>query len=363
MIFSDVVSKLYLISNLRKDVREGGMARNLAFQEELLKRNAQVYSFSSMNFFYRIWSFVKILFLLLFVRKSTFVILQNTFITYLFPLPLFRYYFLVEFITRILKYSLKRNIIYFEINDLIYEQSKDLKLNVNPNCSIYQDFIFTISGMKFIFASNKMREYIINKYNIEYKNTQVILNGAPELLNADKIKSEAIKTKSGIKFVYVGTLNRGRQIEELINIFDNSKHELYLMGSDGEWINVSNKKNVFYIGSFDEYQALKKTSQFDMGVIPYDNTAFYYNLCYPTKNSFYLSSGLPILSTPLEETQNVFKLLHEEIAVFAEIKNWKSIIENLDKSQITLLQENVKKIKNKIYWSHILSELKLDILY
>ena len=355
------MSKLYLISNLKKGVREGGMARNFAFQKELLKRNAQVYSFSSMNLFYRIWSFFRIIFFLFYIRKSTLVILQNTLITYIFPLPFFRYPFLVKIIRRILKNTLKKNIIYFEINDLIYEQSKDLKLNVNPSCSIYEDFIFTLFDAKFIFASNKMRDYIVDKYGVEYKNTQVILNGAPELINAHKIESETNLDENVIKFVYVGTLNKGRQIEELINIFHNSKHELYLMGSDGEWINLAHKKNVFYLGSFDEYQALVKTSQFDIGVIPYDNKAFYYNLCYPTKNSFYLSSGLPILSTPLEETQNVFKLLNEDVAIFSEITNWKSIIENLDRFKITSLQENVNKIKSKIYWNNILSELKLDI--
>lgn len=357
-----VMSRLYLISNLRKDVREGGMARNLAFQTELLKRNAKIYSFSSMNFFYRIWSFFNVLFFLLYVRRSTLVILQNTFISYIFPLPLFKYNFLVAIIRKILNYTLKRNMIYFEINDLIYEQAKDLKLNVNPSSSIYEDFIFTIPDARFIFASNKMREYIMDKYGVKFQNTQVILNGAPELINDNRVKSEVAPDEKLIKFVYVGTLNKGRQIEELIHIFHNSKHELYLMGNDGEWINLSDKKNIFYIGSFDEYHALVKTSQFDMGVIPYDNTAFYYNLCYPTKNSFYLSAGLPILSTPLEETRNVFRLLNEDIAIFSEMTNWKSIIENLDRSRITSLQQNVKKIKSKIYWNNILSELKLDML-
>ena len=356
------MGRLYLISNLRKDVREGGMARNLAFQNELLKRKAKIFSFSSMNFFYRICSSFKILFFLSNTRKSTVVILQNTFITYVFPLPLFTYNFLVAIVRKIFINASKRNNIYFEINDLIYEQSKDLKLHVNPYSSTYEDFIFRISGMKFIFASNKMREYIVDKYGVKYENTQIILNGAPEILNNDEIKPEVIPGEKLIKFIYVGTLNKGRQIEELINIFENSNHELYLMGKEGEWINLSNKKNVFYIGSFDEYQALVKTAQFDIGVIPYDNTAFYYNLCYPTKNAFYLSSGLPILCTPLEETKNVFKGLNEDIAIFAEIANWKSIIENLDRSKIITMKKNVNKIKSKLYWSNILSELKLDML-
>lgn len=356
------MSKLYLVSNLKKDVREGGMARNLAFQKEFLKRNAKIYSFSSMNFFYRVWSFFKILLFLLYIRKSSIVILQNTLITYVFPLPFFKYHFLIEIISKILKHTLKRNIVYFEINDLIYEQSKDLKLNVNPSSSAYEDFIFRLPGARYIFASNKMREYIVDKYELEFHNTQVIINGAPELLDVNNIKPKAISTEKTIKFVYVGTLNKGRQIEELINIFHNTTHELYLMGSDGEWINLADKKNVFYLGSFDEEQALMKTSQFDIGVIPYDSAAFYYNLCYPTKNSFYLSSGLPILSTPLEETQNVFSSLHNEIAIFEEIRNWKSVIENLDRSKIISLQENVKNVKSKIYWSNILCELELDML-
>ncbi|KQK27515.1 hypothetical protein AR438_00240 [Chryseobacterium aquaticum] len=355
------MNSLYLISNTKKTIREGGMARNKAFEDELRRRNAKIFTYTSMNFYYRVFIFIKTLFFLFFVKKSTVVILQNTFITYIFPLPFFKYNLMIKFIEKILKSTLRKNIVYFEVNDLIYEQSIDLKLEINPNSLIYEDFIFKLPNIKFIFASHKMRDYVVEKYNIEFKNTQVILNGAPEILTIDELKKEnSLQNAKPIKFIYVGTLNKGREIEKLINIFENQHHELYLMGESGEWINLYEKKNVVYLGSFGEHEALLKTSQFDIGVIPY-NLAFYYNLCYPTKNSFYLSAGLPILSTPLEETKNVINSLSDSIAIFAEIKEWKSLIMDLDKSKIISMKKNVNQIKQKVYWSTILSHLKIEV--
>ena len=355
------MSMLYLISNAKKTIREGGMARNKAFEDELRRRNAKIFTYTSMNFYYRVFVFIKTLFFLVFIKKSTVVILQNTFITYIFPLPFFKYNLMIKFIEKVLKSTSKKNIVYFEVNDLIYEQSIDLKLEVNPNSLIYENFIFNLPNIKFIFASHKMRDYVVEKYNIEYKNAQVILNGAPEILKIDELeKTNDLQNEKPIKFIYVGTLNKGREIEKLIEVFENQHHELYLMGQDGNWINLYEKKNVVYLGSFGEYEALLKTSQFDIGVIPY-NLAFYYNLCYPTKNSFYLSAGLPILSTPLEETKNVINNLANSIAIFAEMKEWKPLIRDLDRSTVISMKKNVNQIKQKVYWGTILSHLKLEM--
>jgi len=355
------MNTLYLISNAKKTIREGGMARNKAFEDELRRRKAKIFTYTSMNFYYRVLIFIKTLFFLFFVKKSTVVILQNTFVTYIFPLPFFKYNLMIKFIEKILKSTLKKNIVYYEVNDLIYEQSIDLKLEINPNSLVYQAFIFSLPNIKFIFASHKMRDYVVEKYHLEFKNTQVILNGAPEILTINEVKNErGLQNEKPIKFIYVGTLNKGREIEKLINVFENQYHELYLMGEGGDWINLCEKKNVVYLGSFGENEALLKTSQFDIGVIPY-NLAFYYNLCYPTKNSFYLSAGLPILSTPLDETKSVINSLSDSIAIFAEMKEWKPLIRDLDKSTIISMKRNVNQVRQNVYWSTILSHLKLEV--
>lgn len=354
--------KSFLISNVTKQIHEGGMARNFAFIKEFGRRDFKVIAFYHMNLFYRLYAFVRNLGFLLWIRNSKIVILQNTLITYIFPLVLFRYDFLVSLIRKILIHSEKYNRIYIEINDLIHIQSLDLQLPVPNSALKYENLIFSVPGLEYIFASGRMRDYIVEKYNIPFTKTQVVINGAPQVSEISITKDNFIDHDRPLRFLYVGTLNKGRDIEKLIEVFSKSKNELYLMGKGGEWMNLDGKANIFNLGSFTEEQALLKASEYDLGVIPYDNDKFYYNLCYPTKVSFYLAAGLPILCTPLQETKKVLEKCKREVAIFSELKNWTNVINDLSISQCVTLKDNVNHIKEQFYWENVFLELKTSCL-
>jgi glycosyltransferase involved in cell wall biosynthesis len=185
-----------------------------------------------------------------------------------------------------------------------------------------------------------MKDYALKKYELNPQNVRVCINGGPLLLNLN-ISSQYLFTSSNkIKFVYAGTLNRGRQIENMINIFSKNRNvELVLLGKDGEWIkNIPCSDNLHYLGPQDEFVAHYITSLCDIGLIPYDNSRSYFNIAYPTKLSFYLTAGIPFLSTPVSESISIFKKF--EIGFIEEIENWASFIESLT---LKLLKDQKKQ--------------------
>lgn len=359
-IFKVIKGKNVFIGHLSKSVREGGSARNLAFHNEFVRRDFDLITYNSMRLYYRLWAIFKNLNFLCFSNNKNIVFLQNTFITYIFPLPFFKYGLARRSIKKILEYCCNRNSVFIEINDLIYEQSIDLQLPINPNALLYQEVLFGINNLNYIFASYHMRDYIVKKYNISKFKTQVIINGAPELQRMHLPRIPDTLSTDVLKFVYVGTSEKGRGIEQLLRTFENIPHYLLLVGEGGEWIAEQHYKNVIYLGAHSEKEAANLISQCDMGIVHYDESKLYYNICQPTKYSFYLSAGLPILSTRLEESMLNFKNLSNEVCIFAKINDWEPIIKNLDSDKIKLFKENVNKIKNNFYWNNIFSTFVIN---
>ena len=142
----------------------------------------------------------------------------------------------------------KKNRVVFDIADLKYEQAIDLELaneDVLPRLHEIEERLFSTKSY-FIFASYQMREYVCRKYNVDYAKTDVCINGGHLL--KDNLSSMSVNTNI-VNYVYAGTLNKGRQIEQLISSFpDDEKIHLYLLGTNGEWIN-SKSKNITYLGA------------------------------------------------------------------------------------------------------------------
>lgn len=74
------------------------------------------------------------------------------------------------------------------------------------------------------------------------------------------------------------------------------------------------------MGSYSEEEAIQIVSSCDIGLVPYDESRLYYNMCYPTKNSFYITAGIPILIIPLEESLN--QLEKYDILFIEKLENW-----------------------------------------
>ncbi len=341
------------ISHLPPIIKEGGMARNNAFFNYFCREQIHTINVFSTNFFFRFLFTLKVI-LEVSLRKNKAIFIHQGTLLYLLPIKILKINFIFQLVLLILKRCSKRNQLTIEVNDLPYEQAVDLGLFIDSFYLRFEKALFSLKAIHFIFASHEMESYVKEKFNLI--KTEVIINGG------EKIKNPLLDTRyewennSMINFIYAGTLNKGRQIEELILLFDNKENvQLILIGLNGEWINKEYRsKNIIYLGNFEEKIAHLIVSKCDIGIIPYDANRFYYNLCYPTKASFYITAGISFLSTPLLELKNVFEQYN--CAFFKDINEWDSFLKKLEKDTIKEKNEIVKKISEKFTWSYLLNK-------
>lgn len=340
-------------------VKEGGIARNLAWRK-WIKKNS---NFVSVNLIYcKLFNYLYLSIRLLSMKnkvvfflypKVGFPILATGFLG-----DIFRYYFL-----KIIDIVSKKNEIIIDISDIKYEQSLDLALN-QPSLSkikIFEEKLFK-KNVKFIFASNNMKNYIQKKFKLNESQCDVCINGGNINENSITIKNlinEINMNNNKIKYVYAGTLNKGRMIEKMIDVFpNNGKIILYLLGSEGEWLKdyLKDKDNIKYLGAFEEEVAHAIVKCCDVGLIPYDIEKKYYNIAYPTKLSFYITAGVPYLSTPVDEIlyfHDSFNLGFVEQIVF-----WKDTIDALSLKEIREKKLLVEKNKKFFFWNEIFNDCK-----
>lgn len=258
------------------------------------------------------------------------------------------------------RFSAGRNRIVFDISDLKYEQAIDLELGKFDLKLLEKNEkqLFGVGG-HYIFASNSMRDYVCNKYGIKKEKTDVCINGGSYPITYSG--SIPVKFEKGkIYYVYAGTLNRGRNIEKMIDNFpQNDQSCLIIMGNEGEWLKEYIKqKNIYYLGRIEEEKAHYIASKCDVGLIPYDETRLYYNIAYPTKLSFYITAGIPFLSTPVKEVMRV--TMEQDTGWCAGLEAWPDIMKQTDERQIQRKKENVKKIYRQYTWDSVLKNKFLN---
>lgn len=334
---------------ITKKTTEGGSSRNSALISEIKNTGCEMYIYFPTNRLFRLLK--SLLFIIrLLVYKNERVFIHYMIFRYMFTDRLLCNSFILPLITHVLLFSAARNFVMIEVNDLPYEQAKDLDLPSN-RLNLFDNKLYKLNNLQFVFASISMKDYVEVKYSVDKARTSVLVNGSPQLLHQVAI----INKKSNIiDFVYAGSLNRGRQIGQLINIFKDITHNLFLLGDGGDWLinEVVELKNIKYLGSKTEIEALEIVSSCDIGLIPYDDSKFYYNICFPTKASFYICAGIPFLSTNLKELKLHFS---QEVAFYCSISDWNNFIcERLHPDLILSMKDNIKKISANYNWNNLI---------
>ncbi len=345
------MSNVYYIGHLVEGFNDGGQSRNKAFRQVFVAKNASMLAVYNANPFIRFYNGLNVLRFMLLSKGNQIFIHQGTLIV-LFPTPIIKYGWIRKLIFKLIQHTANGNAVTIEVNDLPYEQSKDLELPVRNVDKVFQENLYSMKNTQYVFASHEMGNYVKKKYGMEYK---VVINGS------DKIKdfsaSENLPSclhSLEVKYIYAGGLNKGRQIELLISKFSNRKELLILMGEWGEWLlDYKLPANIFYLGKYDEDYAHYLTSKCDIGIIPYDENRFYYNICYPTKASFYITAGIPFLSTSLLELKNVFG--DSGMVYFVPIDKWDEFLDHFDKSSLPNTKKKIEKEKHKFYWEDLLN--------
>lgn len=247
--------------------------------------------------------------------------------------------------------SIKRNQIYFDICDLKYEQSIDLNIDKEREKAFKQceKYLFRLSA-KYNFASESMKIYAQKKYGIADKQVGTLINGGNLYENTKRdLKIDTHK----INCVYAGTLNRGRQIEEMIKSFPKSEcMHLYLLGVNGEWIRE--RDNIHYLGKMSEEDAHNFAVQCDLGLIPYDQERLYYNLAYPTKLSFYITAGIPFLGTPVIEIEKIH--IKENVGYVYKLEEWGTFLRTVTKEKLLKEKDKIMSIEDNYLWDTVCNE-------
>lgn len=325
--------------HLNAPVSEGGGSRMSAISHIAAKMGAKQKIFSKRMRLGRLFEGISLIFRLFFMKNEVVLIHYS-----IFPALFSKYVVSNHLFSRItlslLDYCGSRNTVYMEVNDLPYEQAIDLELPEN-RMDIFDRAIFATKNVNFIFASVEMARYAKIKYSISEARVSSLINGSYSPARDFDFPTWFDRDRSGLVFVYAGSLNRGRQIDDVIKLFIGSNHSLVLLGVGGDWVQseFNGSPNIYYLGSFPEKIAQGIVKKCDIGIIPYDENRFYYNICYPTKASFYAASGLPILSTPLTELRHHFS---EETAFFAPLSDWNSVLSDPD------LSEKVKAMRSVV---------------
>lgn len=323
-------------------VKEGGLARNEALIAWVKKnKNAREIKLDQT----RIQNGIKILNMLNRTRNETILMFYPT-----VGVPILKNGVLGNLCStlffRALKKACKNNRIIIDICDLKYEQAIDLDLDKERRETIkeVENKLFGFDCY-YIFASTSMMEYARKKYSIQNEKCFVIDNGSSLVSEQTEFDIDDRK----INLIYSGTLNKGRNISKMLEcVSENNNVVLYLCGTGGEWI--ENSKNIRYLGALEEKVAHYIVSQCDLGLIPYDETRQYYHIAYPTKLSFYITAGIPFLSTDVKEVRNIQKKYN--IGYISEISNWQDIIANKDKSQINAEKTKARNIQNEFTWDY-----------
>ncbi|UUW09498.1 hypothetical protein NLG42_01560 [Flavobacterium plurextorum] len=349
---------IYYFAYLTDKVYEGGMARNYAFFIRFKSITKNIYHVYNKNKIRRVLFFFRAVLLMTFAREKKIFLHQGS-ILILFPISLFGYKLFRKVFFVFLKYVSKKNKLFIEVNDLPHEQAIDLQLEVKKEYIIFEDLIYSLKDTNYIFASNFMRDFVCSKYKIDLSFTQVLINGGPRLIAENAMIHDVFKQTNKIKIIYAGSLNEGRNIRDLISLFE-KKNDLFLIliGTDGNWLkDCSLSDNIFYLGNFEEHEAHRIASLCDIGLLPYDNTKFYYNLCYPTKVSFYITAGIPVLSTPLKELQNVFK--DSKSIEFVIFNEWKNYLDGIDDFKLEVMRDAAESQATDFQWATLLDSLEL----
>lgn len=351
------MNKVYYFANYNSQSIDGGSSRDNAFYEFLSKhKSVMIINVMSRGIFGKILKIISCVRILFFLNNKIILIHQNSLLN-LFSGRMLEYKLYRNAVFRLLHKVALSNRLILEVNDLRYEQAIDLQLPLMAGYELIQHKMFSLPNVEFIFASFKMCDYAIQQFSLAIKNTLVIVNGAPQLDTSRPILTIEIKPNQ-INYVYAGSLNRGRQLTELIQLFCmNTGVNLYLLGTNGDWIKDYNlSPNIYYLGSLSECDAHALVATCDIGLVPYDDTRFYYNLCYPTKASFYITAGIPFLCTDLNELKLNFK--ESGAALFYSLSQWVEVIDSLSKEKIDELKLKAVNIQQKYLWSNLLLPLR-----
>ena len=214
----------------------------------------------------------------------------------------------------------------------------------------------------------------IEKWYSEYlgsKKSEIIYN-SPEFKIRPYSEKFSLRKKLNIKskyiFVYVGNLAKGRFIEQILRVFNNSKiaSSLILIG-EGELENEIRKLKNFEVNIFlhpfvEHHTLIHYLKDCDFGFCIIEDISLSDRLCLPNKLFEYAFSGLKIIASDIVEVQKVVTKYNLGYTIKADQVSLVEVLKMVEKENSDKIIETINSEFIKSYsWES--QENKLFNLY
>jgi len=202
-------------------------------------------------------------------------------------------------------------------------------------------------------------------YKSEYDKPTVCILNTPKYaeipLVAENIFRERFKISSEkIIFLYQGTLEYGRGIENILSAFKSIERDdlvIVFLGygllKDRIVQASTNNANIFYHPPVDFSELLRYTSSADVAFALIENTCLSYYYSLPNKIFEYTMAEVPVISTDMAEIE---KLINKyNIGFVVEENNDESLIKllmNINFEILSDFKENLKLFKREFNWEN-----------
>jgi glycosyltransferase involved in cell wall biosynthesis len=216
------------------------------------------------------------------------------------------------------------------------------------------------ADMVTVTSEANVREYV-KMYNIPRPG--IVLNCPPyrDVVDSGNIFREKFGIQSDtVVFLYQGLLAQSRGISVMLEAFSKIKDSsacIVFMGYgdlEGEVVTYSNSHaNIFFHPAVPPEQLIRYTSSADFGLIFMANTCANHNYALPNKLFEYVMSGLPTVSTKLEEIERV--MVEHNLGLVAKGEDAQSLYDSvttLSIDDVTAYQKSLSIAKKVFCWEN-----------
>jgi len=254
--------------------------------------------------------------------------------------------------------SLKKVPCIFDMHGLTYEQKNRMGIIKNSKEDEYEKNC----QERVIEESNHI--FSVSSYMTEYLQRYVTKSKITEVPNGGEILPYKAEYTAELNLIYAGILEYWERVEDYIELSKNYKRgKCYLMG-DGrlkEGI-LKNKGKIEYLGSLKRDDALKKMSEFQIGIAPSTEDITRKVAC-PIKVFDYMSVGLPVLTPNVGEWSEIVKKYNCGIVIeHNEPSEYLKALDRIDENLWNEMSHNCKKlIMEKYNWQTIIKERAVPV--
>lgn len=249
---------------------------------------------------------------------------------------------------------------------IIYD-AHELEVDVNSSSqlrkygAIFVEFIFVRFLDRFITVSDTINDYYINRYSsINSENSAVILNAPCEYVVRETSARDRIKVnESKINVIYVGGIEKGRGIEQFIEICRENQSDVvfYVLGYGSleasliQYVNDRSLSNIKFLGRVSHEEVTAYVELMDYGLCTIEPVSKSDEYCLPNKLFEYYCSGKRVIGSSLIEIER-FIIENDCGFILKDSCSGVQFLEKIKNDIESASANSGKCINDKYYWEY-----------